>query len=297
MACPSQNRLAAPIFAAAHRPEVMSHITGVCLETAKPIDWNPLAALASLFVRLKRHPISVTAFFRHSLVLTYALPRQILEPLLPPGLVLDTHKGFGFVAIAMVQTESLRPAFCPQLLGQDFFLSGYRIFARCRTTAGRALRGLRILRSDTNRRLMVFFGNRLTHYNYRLAAIDFRDETSRLEIHIRTPSAEADLHVMADLTSEPPAPPAGSPFRDWHEARLFAGPLPFTFDYEPHTRSIVIIEGVRQNWKPKPVRVEVLENTFFQSGPFKGVTPILANAFHVKNIPYRWERGVVEKLN
>jgi hypothetical protein len=275
----------------------MNHTTGVCLRTARPVDANPLAALAHPLARLKRHPISVTAFFRHSLVLTYALPRQSLEPLLPPGLVLDTHNGFGFVAIAMVQAESLRPAFCPKCLGQDFFLSGYRIFARYRTSAGRTLRGLRILRSDTNRRLMVFFGNRLTHYNYRLAAIDFRDEAGRLEIRIRTPDTEADLHVVADLTSPPPTPPAGSPFRDWHEARLFAGPLPFTFDYEPHTRSIVMIEGVRQNWKPTPVRVEVLENTFFQSGPFNGTTPILANAFHVTNIPYRWKRGVVEELN
>jgi hypothetical protein len=40
------------------------------------------------------------------------------------------------------------------------------------------------------------------------------------------------------------------------------------------------------------VRVEVLENTFFQQPPFCGVTPILANAFHVHDVPYRWERGL-----
>ena len=31
---------------------------------------------------LKRHPIPISAFFRHSLVLTYALSREVLEPLL-----------------------------------------------------------------------------------------------------------------------------------------------------------------------------------------------------------------------
>jgi len=247
--------------------------------------------------RLKRHPIPVKAFFRRSVVLTYALPAPILEPMLPPGLVLDTHQGFGFVAIAMVWTESLRPVFCPALLGQDFFLSGYRIFARYRTTAGRTLRGLRILRSDTNRRLMMFFGNRLTHYNYRLAEVQVREEGSRLEIQIKTPNQEADLDVIADTGTAPVRPPPGSPFADFRAARLFAGPLPFTFDYEDQTHSLVLIEGVRSDWKPRPIVVQVLRNTFFDCCAFGAVRPVLANAFYLENIPYRWKRGVVEHLD
>jgi hypothetical protein len=35
---------------------------------------------------LKRHPFPVKAFFRQSLVLTYAFPQELLHPLLPPGL-------------------------------------------------------------------------------------------------------------------------------------------------------------------------------------------------------------------
>jgi hypothetical protein len=60
----------------------------------KPLAW------------LKRHPMPIEAFFRHCLVLSYALPAEVLRPLLPPGLTLDTLHGFGFVAIAMVQAES-----------------------------------------------------------------------------------------------------------------------------------------------------------------------------------------------
>lgn len=245
---------------------------------------------------LQRHPFPVTAFFRHSLVLTYSLPPSVLEPLLPPGLILDTHNGCGFVAIAMVQTESLRPTCCPKRLGQNFFLSGYRIFTRYRTRAGRTVRGLRILRSDTDRRLMVGFGNCLTHYKYRLANVRFQDSAESLEIEVQTPAGEADLHVKANLTDIPTAPPSGSPFRDLRAARLFAGPLPFTFDYEPETDSIVMIEGVRRDWKPMPVKVEILKRTFFERAPFRGVEPVLANAFHVKEIPYLWKRGVVERL-
>lgn len=250
----------------------------------------------SIRQRLRRHPLPVTAFFRHSLVLTYALPQKVLQPLLPPGLVLDSLGDLAFVAVAMVQTEALRPAGLPRALGQDFFLCGYRIFVRFRSRSGRMLRGLKILRSDTDRRLMKLFGNLLTHYQYRLAKVIGEVAGGRLEIKTSTPDAAADLHVIAHLDNPAAELPAHSPFRDWHQARLFAGPLPFTFDYEPETHSIVLIEGVRQHWRPTPVAVEVLENTFFDHDPFRAAQPILASAFRVENIAYRWKRGVVEPL-
>jgi len=45
--------------------------------------------------------------------------------------------------------------------------------------------------------------------------------------------------------------PQGSPFRDFHQARVYAGPMPFTFDYERQTHSIVVIEGVRSELASK----------------------------------------------
>lgn len=250
-----------------------------------------------MFHRLRRHPFPVEAYFRHSLVLTYAYRVEVLAPLLPPGLTLDTHGGFGYLAIALVQTERLRPAWAPRALGQNFFLSGYRVFARLRTQGGRTLRGLRILRSDADRRVMVVAGNLFTHYQYRKCGATLRQHGGRLEIQIRTARAEADLNVTADLAGRPAAPPAGSPFHDLREARLFAGPLPFTFDYEPETHSIVVIEGHREHWDPQPVDVEVRQNTFLQRPPFAGVPPVLANAFHVQDVPYRWRPGFLEPLS
>lgn len=244
---------------------------------------------------LKRHPIPIRAFFRHCLVLTYAFPEPVLRPLLPPGLTLDTCRGLGFLAIAMVQTEGLRPVGAPAALGQDFFLTGYRIFSRFRTRAGRSLRGLRILRSDTDKRLMVVAGNLLTHYNYVQCDVAASEAEGCLEIRIDT-HGEADLHVVADLAGKPAALPEGSPFTDLKEARRFAGPLPYTFDYEAETGSMVLIQGVRKSWDPQPVRVEVRECGFLRRPPFASETPVLANTFHLQDVPYRWERGVVEPV-
>jgi len=91
--------------------------------------------------QLKRHRIPIKAFFRQSLVLTYALPQDFLQGFLPPGLMLDTFGELGFLAIAMVQTEWLRPVFVPRGLGQNFFLSGELSFARFTTSSGGTLRG------------------------------------------------------------------------------------------------------------------------------------------------------------
>src|SRR5207245_745723 len=143
---------------------------------------------------------------------------------------------------------------------------------------------------------LLIFGNLLTHYNYQKAGVECRESNDWLEIKIRTPHAEADLHVRADLQSRPAPLPNGSPFESVCDARKFAGPLSFTFDYEPETHSIIMIRGVRENWNPQPVRVETIENTFFRQSPFNETQPTLANAFHIEGIPYKWLRGVREPL-
>jgi hypothetical protein len=233
--------------------------------------------------RLRRHPISVSAHFRHSLVLAYALPAGVLEPLLPPTLEPDRHGDLGFAAAAFVQTERMRPSFLPPALGLDFFLGGYRIFVR---VAGRpSLRGLYIIRSDTDRRLLTVFGNALTSYRYRTVDASCRCEDGTLEILVRP-----GVRISADLSRRPAPLPPSSPFASLTEARRFAGPLPYTFHHEPETGLLLSVRGVRSSWNPEPVSVEIRELAFFTAERF-GEEPTLANAFYVGGIDYKWERG------
>ena len=250
-----------------------------------------------MFYRLQRHALPVKAHFHASLVLAYAIPAQVLQPMLPPGLTLDTYGGCGFLAIALVETLHLRPAFLPAWLGTNFCLSGYRIFTRYRTSTGRTLRGLRILRSDTDRRSMQCLGNLLTHYHYERSQFRVRRSEQAYEVQVTTPDGRADLHVEADLSTPPAAPPAGSPFANFTEARKFAGPLPFTFDYETQTHSMIRVEGVRQHWNPRPVAVTVHQNSFLEQEPFRSAGAVLANAFYLEDVPYRWRPGVREPVS
>jgi hypothetical protein len=245
---------------------------------------------------LKRHPVVVEAHFDFVLVLTYAFPKALLEPLLSPGLELDTYGDLAFVAVAVVQTRRMKPKGSPSFLGQDYLLVGYRIFVRYKTLEGRHLRGLQILRSDTDSHSMAAVGNLLTHYHFHGAAMKYAYGEQKLTFSSKAFDNKRELIVTACLDSADDYLPENSPFPSVREALKFAGPMPFTFDYERETNSIIRVEGVRQNWQPKPVAVDVGKITFFQRLPFSQTAPVLCSAFFLQNIPYYWKSGIVEKL-
>ncbi|EJL71855.1 DUF2071 domain-containing protein [Chryseobacterium populi] len=239
---------------------------------------------------LKNHPFAVEAFFESSLVLTFTVPKEQLQNLIPECLELDTFQDkWAFVAVAMVQTKDLRPKGFPKFMGNDFFLIGYRVFVRYTNNTGKKLRGLYILKSETNKKKMEFRGNLFTHYNYSTTDIQQTEKENLKEIQ----SIKSKFKIVFSTAEENIPLPQGSPFADWKEARRFAGPLPFTFTYNKKTKEVLMIEGVRQNWIPKPVKVVGYHFDFLNT--LKLENPILANAFIINNIPYYWKKGKTEQ--
>jgi hypothetical protein len=136
-----------------------------------------------MFSFLKNHPFAVEAFFESSLVLTFAVPKDQLQNLIPECLLLDTFQNkWAFIAVAMVQTKALRPKGFPKFMGNDFFLIGYRVFVRYTNSSGKNLRGLYILKSETDKKKMEFMGNIFTHYNYTTTDINLTDQENTREI-------------------------------------------------------------------------------------------------------------------
>ncbi|WP_420459072.1 DUF2071 domain-containing protein [Neolewinella sp.] len=238
---------------------------------------------------LQDHPFPVRAHFASFLVVTFGVPVDRVRPLLPPCLTPDMFRDeTAFIAAALVDTRHLRPAALPQLFGQDFFLIGYRVFVRYRNQAGRNLRGLYILRSETNRRRMQWLGNLFTHYGYTTTDIQQRQDGDRLLIR----SLRSDLDVRVDTSEENPPLPPDSCFANWKEARRFAGPLPFTFTYKPASSKVLIVEGVRQNWTPRPVRLLDQHFGFLDTLGLAGAPAV--SVFRITNVPYYWRAGKTE---
>lgn len=238
----------------------------------------------------KSHPFAVEAFFEQSLVLTFAIPKEELQGMLPECLELDTFQDkWAFIAVAMVQTSGLRPKGFPKVMGNSFFLIGYRIFVKYHNLAGKRLRGLYIIKSETNKKKMELLGNIFTKYNYTTTDIAYQTEKELTEIS----SKKSNFKVQVNLNNQDAGLPTHSPFSEWKEARRFAGPLPFTFTYDEMKKEVLIIEGVRSNWIPKPVEVIEYQFGFLEQLNLKDVR--LANAFVLNNIPYFWKKGRKEK--
>ncbi len=239
---------------------------------------------------LKDHPFAVEAFFESSRVMTFALPQENLQSLIPPCLTLDTFQDtYGFIAMAMVQTQSLRPKGFPRILGNDFFLIGYRVFVKYRSATGKIFRGLYILQSETDKPKMKWLGNMFTHYQYHNTDIQLITQGQRCEVR----SEQSDFKIVFNESNEQAMLPPQSPFANWSEARKYAGPLPFTFTYKEKSNEVLIIEGVRESWKPQPIEVVDHHISFLDQLQLKNA--VLANAFIIKNIPYYWKKGRIEK--
>ena len=245
-----------------------------------------------MFASLKNHPFSIEAFFDYSVVLTFAFPVEELSGLIPECLQLDTFNNkWAFMAVALVQTKELRPKGFPKFLGNEFMLVGYRIFVRYTNNAGKNLRGLYILKSQTNKKTMEYLGNFFTRYKYE--TIDIRQSKTQNELKIASVKADFSLHV--ETGDEGASLPNHSPFADWKEARRFAGPLPFTFTYDPSTKKVLIVEGKRENWVPQPLKV--IDYHIPSVNSLTLSTGILANAFIINDVPYCWKKGKVERWN
>lgn len=240
---------------------------------------------------LKNHPFAVEAFFERSIVVTFAVPKEEVIALIPKCFTPDTFDDrWAFIAVAMVATQQLRPKGFPSFMGSDFFLIGYRAFVRYTNNAGKNLRGLYILKSETDKKKMQVAGNIFTHYNYTTTDITQNPTPDTISISSQQSGFSIEL---SRLQTENILLPFGSPFVSWKEARRFAGPLPFTFTYMQATNKILIIEGVRQHWQPAPIKVVNYNFGFFNN--LNTSTPVLANAFIVEKVPYYWKKGRTEQ--
>jgi hypothetical protein len=129
-----------------------------------------------------------------------------------------------------------------------------------------------------------------------VADVDVQPAADFLKLRVASLDGNGDAELTANLAGPPGFLPQGSPFLTAHDARRFAGPMPFTFDYEAETNSIVRVQGVRNQWKPRLVPVSLEKLSFLDQEPFAGATPLLASCFYLEGIEYHWKRGVREQL-
>jgi hypothetical protein len=68
--------------------------------------------------------------------------------------------------------------------------------------------------------------------------------------------------------------------------------MPFTFTCERKKNRVLIVEGMRSGWKPRPVQILSHHVPYLEQLGLGHA--VLANAFMVENIPYHWKKGRIE---
>ncbi len=261
-----------------------------------PLPWSIIrasrTATEAVLTPLQRHPIPLQAHFRHSLVVIWAYPPEVLTAFLVPGLELDTSTDAAgttsaFAAVALVELDQLRPGRLPFSGAGVQVMAGYRVFCRMRTDQGTMIRGVRVLGSQSSSWLSTGGANLTTRYHYRTVRAQVSADDDRLRFMITSTDGSADVDLTAALDDH--RRPDDSPFDDDAAARRFAGPVPYTFAPDPE--GIVVVKSTEPTWTPTPVRVDVTAATFFDHGEFAGVPRRLAAAFHAADQDYGWHAG------
>jgi hypothetical protein len=138
---------------------------------------------------------------------------------------------------------------------------------------------------------MAILGNALTRYRYAHKAL--RITTAGSCTTWNTADGSIALSVHDDLDRPAPLPDA-SVFHDWSEARRYVGPLPFTFSHDAKRGQMLIVEGSRTDWMPRPVIVEHCNFRFLNAFGLSEMR--LSNAFAMDHVPYCWEPGIIEPV-
>lgn len=235
-------------------------------------------------------PFGIKTWFEYFIVLIYSVDKEKAEAMLPYPLVHEEHNGKALMAAAFVKSKNFRPFFLPAFAGTSFNLVGYRHMAAYTKADGKTIRGLKIIQSGTNKKWMQRGGNELTQYKFRYNPIVI--ENTNGDITIKGDGVNI-LAREAPPEQEIPLP-ENSIFENWKYARKYGGPLLYTFEVEPENKSVIITEGSRNHWQPRPVHVLQADVDFFKNSPYAEMNPELSAAYLVKDIPYSWKKAVTD---
>jgi len=230
----------------------------------------------------------VRAFLASALEVTYAIPAEHLGAILAPGLELETHEGFGFIAVTLTQAHEVRPAFLPRFLGASPFWVDYHLLVRHPGEEGRTTRGLQPLRRLTNHRTTLFFGNLCSPTPHRRASVEISQDAITTSITVlRAGHQEVRAITCSDYAETVPLP-SESPFADWSQARRHTGFPPHHFTSSRGNRTLLRSRESVRGGEPQPAQLLDFRARYIESPLWKG-TPRLAAVFMRENAEVRWK--------
>jgi Uncharacterized conserved protein (COG2071) len=229
-------------------------------------------------------------------LLSYGIDPAQAAGLVPAGLELITCRGAAFFNIVICHVDRMRARFTPRALGVTYWHIAYRVQVRATLADDRPIEGLYFLRSDIDRPLFGFIGNRLTDFHFHAARVRFSNDDEaawRLRVEPTAGDALASLAVRR-AASNSLAP--GSPFASLEERERVLKYAPFGLSVSNSGQCLRVAEVIRDEalWREEPVEVEAADWSYPRSLGLRDLR--LERATRVAPIDYRWRIGRTERL-
>lgn len=238
--------------------------------------------------------LTLTGRLDECLLLAYRSPARSVAGLVPRPLELVTRDGWAFWNIVACRVEGMRPAGLPRWAGIAYHHVAYRLYVRARTESGETLEGLHFVRSDADRVLPAWLGNRLTDFRFHRSAIrlesgDRSHVGAPLRVTVRTTDGLADVHLIAAEAGNVSWSP-DSCFASPDEAGRFLKYRPLGISADASGRRLKLAEVERDEaaWREIPIEARETRWGFFDR---LGVEARLERATRVAPIDYVWRLG------
>jgi uncharacterized protein YqjF (DUF2071 family) len=247
-----------------------------------------------------RLPITMKTTFQDLLLLTYAVPPELLAAQLPAYIHPYIHNGLSYISIVVGNMRGMRLGSLPEFLGTNYYQIVYRAVVCLRDMEGRERIGVFFLRSDSNDPVMSYFGNRLTEFRFHYfntGAIALFQNKQELLVSVKTADKQGDL--VAYLRNQGPAdhfrPAEG--FATVTEEKNSLVQLFHAYAYDPIRAVVYDLEIERGEWSLQRLEMHDSFSAFFEEQPFSSDVAHPISHIYIQECSYVWKPMVAIPLS
>lgn len=238
---------------------------------------------------MSRLTVPMRTVFQDVLLLTYSVPPEGLQALLPAPVFPWVHNRRAFISIVVANMRAMRPKGLPELIGANAYQIVYRAVVEVRPTRGDAKRGVFFLRSDCNDGLLSYIGNRMTefrfHYFHR-SAINWFARGEHLLVSAETKDKGGDL--VQSLRNMGPAVEPSPLFGSIDEEKAHLVELFNAYAYDPEREVVLDMEIERGTWELERLQLEEGFSAFFEEAPFTRSDARPVSQLAIRECAYIW---------
>lgn len=234
------------------------------------------------------NPITMQGQIDRCWLLTYRMPIDQFQALLPAELTATEYQGFGFWNIVICHVSHMRPWFAPHLLGFNYWHVAYRIYVNLKTPYG-IDQGLYFVRSDCDQPLLAWAGNLVTNFNFHHTPVIVKSSVEQTSISINSSVAAATIQIN---NQQPAQLASDSIFDSLEQAAAYLKYPPRGIAIsKPGEANIVRIERDEAAWQHQLRHVAHADFQWLKAYP---VQPEIC--YEIQPIAYRWLRGYRRKV-